>query len=223
MLSEKEVMLDKLPEAFLIDEDYQYQIRKNDKITVSIWGQDEISVGSTYGIYNSNEVYGKWLMVDAEGNIEIPKIGTYNIQGKTIIETKRDLQQKISKWIKTPVVDIKILNREITILGEVRDPQVINVDKEDNRLMDAIAQCKGFDFYADIRKIKVLRQYGPDVHVAHIDLTTPSTDHRENLALLPGDIVLIPSKKHKDFDKRVSTIIPFTSTMTAAAILFGAF
>jgi polysaccharide biosynthesis/export protein len=212
-----------LDSIFLPGNNYEYHIRRDDKITISIWGQDELSVGSTYGIYNSNEVYGKWLMVDARGNIEIPKLGTFEVEKMTIIQLKDTLKTIFSEWIRNPVVDVKVLNREITILGEVRDPQVINVDKERNSLLEMIARCKGFEFYANPKNIKVLRQVGEHVHVAHIDLSKNGDILMKNINLYPGDVVIVPSKKFKDFDRRVSTIIPFSTTLTAAAIFMGAF
>jgi len=212
-----------LDSIFLPEGNYEYHIRKDDKITVSIWGQDDLSVGSTYGIYNSNEVYGKWLMVDAKGNIEIPKIGTVHVEKMTIIQLKDTLEERFGEWIKNPVVDIKILNREITVLGEVRDPQVIPVDKEKNTLMEMISHCKGFETYANTKSIKVMRQVGEDVYVANIDLSENGDYLRKNINLYPGDVVVIPSKKNKEFDRRVSIIIPFATAITAAAILFNAF
>jgi polysaccharide biosynthesis/export protein len=212
-----------LDSVFLPGGNYEYHIRKDDKITVSIWGQDDLSVGSTYGIYNSNEVYGKWLMVDARGNVEIPKLGTFHVEKLTIIQIKDTLQTIFSEWIRNPVVDVKVLNREITILGEVRDPQVINVDKERNTLLEMIARCKGFEFYANPKNIKVLRQVGEHVHVANIDLSKSGDILMKNINLYPGDVVIVPSKKFKDFDRRISTIIPFSTTLTAAAIFMGAF
>lgn len=212
-----------LDSTFLFNPDYQYHIRKNDKISISVWGQDELSVGSTYGIYNSNEVYGKWLMVDAEGNIEIPKIGTYNVLGASVIELKKSLKLIFSKWLVNPIIDVKILNKEITVLGEVRDPQVIKIDKDHNTLLEMIAHCKGLDFYANIKYIKILRQEGEHVRVANIDLSKSGSFSHKNIQLHPGDVVVVPSKKYKEFDKRVATIIPFTTTITAAAILLGTF
>lgn len=212
-----------LDSIFWSNSEYQYHIRKDDKITISVWGQDDISVGSTYGIYNSNEVYGKWLMVDAKGNVEIPKIGTFHVEKMTMIELKDTLKTIYSEWIKTPVIDVKVLNREITVLGEVRDPQVINIDKERNTLMEMIAKCKGLEFYANPQYIKVLRQVGEHVHVANIDLSKGNEILKRNINLYPGDVVVVPSKKYKEFDKRVSTIIPFTTALTSAAIFMGAF
>ena len=212
-----------LDSVFLSNNKYEYQIRIDDKITISVWGQDEFSVGSTYGIYNSNEVYGKWLMVDAKGNIEIPKIGNFHVEKMTIVQLKESLKKIYGEWIKTPIVDIKILNQEITVLGEVRDPQVIPVDKSHNSLLGMIARCKGFDFYANTAYIKVFRQVGKNVHVANINLTKGAPVSARNINLYPGDVVVVPSKKYKEFDKRVSTIIPFTTALTSAAIFLGAF
>jgi polysaccharide biosynthesis/export protein len=162
-------------------------------------------------------------MVDAKGNIEIPKIGTVHVEKMTIIQLKDTIEEKFAEWIKNPVVDIKILNREITVLGEVRDPQVIPVDKEKNTLMEMISRCKGFETYANIKSIKVMRQVGEDVHVANIDLTENGDYLKKNINLYPGDVVVIPSKKNKEFDRRVSIIIPFATAITAAAILFNTF
>jgi polysaccharide export outer membrane protein len=86
-----------------------------------------------------------------------------------------------------------------------------------------ISKTGGFDFYANLKSIKILRQKGEDVHVANIDLTQAENYLMTNIQLHPGDIVIVPSKKYKTFDKRIATIIPFTSTVTAAAIIFGAF
>lgn len=215
--------MEQLDSVFYDTDQYEYKIRRDDKISVSLWGQEELSVGSVYGIYNSNEVYGKWLMVDAEGNIELPKLGTFTVEGLSLISLKDSLKEIYSKWVVNPVVDIKVLNKEITVLGEVRNPGIVKVDKDRNQLMELIAKCNGFEFYANIKKVKVLRQMGDHVAVTTIDLTNENNFAQRNLALLPGDVVIIPSKKYKEFDKRISVIIPLTTTISAAAIIMGLF
>ncbi len=203
----------------LFNPDYQYTIRKDDKISISVWEQAELSVGSSYGIYNSNEVYGKWLMVDSHGNIEVPKFGSLMVNHLTIPELKEMLRDSLSKTLVNPIVDVKILNREISFLGEFRDPATLTVDKEMNYLLDLVAQVGGFEFYANLKQVKVLRQKGEHTHVIHLDLSKADDYKYKNIALYPGDIVIAPSKKYKDFDKRISNMIPFTSAVTAAAIL----
>ncbi|PPK87836.1 polysaccharide export outer membrane protein [Neolewinella xylanilytica] len=204
-------------------EDYQYTIRKDDKISISVWGHDDLSVGSTYGIYNSNEVYGKWLMVDAEGAIELPRFGTLTVEHQTILELKRRIKDSVSTLLVNPIVDVKVLNREISMVGEFRTPSTIPVDKEKNYLLDLIARAGGFDAYADKSCIKVFRQLGEDTQILTVDLTTKGDYRYKNLPLYPGDIVIAPARGYKEFDRRVSVIVPFTSAMTASAIFLGAF
>jgi polysaccharide export outer membrane protein len=209
--------------AFAYNPDYQYIVRKDDKIAISVWGQDELSIGSVYGIYNSNEVYGKWLLVDAGGNIEVPKIGTTYVLGKTLPELKDLLKQSFQKWIVNPIIDVKVLNKEISLLGELKSPGVIKVDKDQNTLIELISKAGGTDFYANIKSVKVLRQVGAGVKIINIDLTKSSDYLARNIILHPGDVVIVPSKKNKEFDKRISTIVPLLSAISTAAIVSGLF
>lgn len=209
--------------TFGYDASYQYKIRKDDKIIISVWGEDNLSVGSIYGIYNSNEVYGKWLMVDVNGNIEIPKIGTKNVLNKTVPELKEEILAELKKWLVNPVLDVKVLNKEITVLGEVKSPNTIKIDVDNVNLLQIISKAGGFDSYSDIRYVKILRQEGENVRVTTLDLTTGADILNTNIMLHPGDVVVVPSKKYKEFDKRLSVIIPFTSAISAAAIIIGLF
>ncbi len=210
-----------LDSSFFYNPEYQYRIRKDDKINISVWNQDELSVGSVYGHYNSNEVYGKWLMVDANGNIEAPKLGTINVLDKTVIEVKDTIRSMFTKWMVSPIVDVKVLNREITVLGEVKEPQVITVDKDQNTLLEMISKCEGFAEYANLKYIKILRQEGENVRVANVDLSKSGHYLMKNIQLHPGDVVMVTSKSYKEFDKRISNLIPFATAITAAVLLFG--
>jgi len=201
--------------------DYQYKIRKNDKISISVWGQDELSVGSIYGVYNSNEIYGKWLMVDGKGNIELPKIGSKNVIGYTTIQLKDTMQAYLNKWLVNPIIDVKILNKEITILGEVKAPQTLVIDKEQNTLFEVISKTGGFEYYANLKYIKIIRQENDETIISNIDLTQSGDYLSKNIYLHPGDIVIVNSKWYKDFDKRITTIVPFTAAISAFAILYN--
>lgn len=205
------------------NEGYEYTIRADDKISISVWGHDDLSVGSTYGIYNSNEVYGKWLMVDKNGTIEVPRFGTMKVKGLTLPALKHIIKDSLIQIIKNPVVDVKVLNREISLIGEFRTPATVTVDKEKNYLLDLIARAGGFDQYANLKCIKVFRQAGENTHILTVDLTTRGDYRFKNIPVYPGDIVIAPSRSYKEFDRRISVIIPFTSAVTSAAIFKSAF
>ncbi len=212
-----------LDSEFLYCAEYEYRIGKDDKISMSMWGHDDMSVGSLFGIYNSNEVYGKWVMVDASGRITLPKLGDFHIQGMTVTEAKDSLRRLYSKWIVNPVIEVKVLNKEITILGELKTPGKYLVEKDMNSLLDIIARAGDFEPYADKRSVKIIRQSAIGVKMINVDLTKADNYFNRNLLLHPGDLVIVPSKKSKDFEKRISAIIPIASSTTAAAILATTF
>jgi polysaccharide biosynthesis/export protein len=209
----------KVDSAFLYDEHYEYQICKDDKVSMSIWDHDNMSIGSLFGIYNSNEVYGKWVMVDAQGNITVPKVGKFHIKDLTVIQAKDSLTKIFSKWIINPVIELKVLNKEITILGELKTPGKYVVERDMNSLLDIIARAGDFEMYANKKSIKIIRQKGNEVRMINVDLTASNNYFNRNLQVHPGDLIVVPSKKSKDFERRISAIIPIATSVTAATLL----
>ena len=200
-------------------EEIIYNIKKDDKISISIWGHDALGVGSIYGIYNSNEVYGKWLMVDQNGFIDVPKLGQFQILGLTVREAEITLTEKFSKWIKDPIINVKVLNKEITVLGEFMSPGKIQIEKDENKLIDLLGSAGDFDYYADKSDVQVIRQVGEETFIAHVDLTTMEDYHLKNITLIPGDVIYAPARKGKAFDKKITTLIPIGSAVSTLAII----
>ncbi len=201
-------------------EDYQYQIRKGDKISVSLWDHDDMSVGSSYGIYNSNEVYGKWLMVDDSGLIVIPKLGKVQVLGNTVMQTEELLQNLYAKWVVEPIVDVKVLNKEVTVIGEFLHPGKYLVERDRVYLTDILAKAGDFDLYANRRKMKVIRMMGTQPKSITIDFTKADAMFSQNIQIRPGDIVYVPSRKGKIWDKRNgSTIVPITAIISSIVVV----
>ncbi len=205
--------------AFALTPDYQYRIRPDDKLSVSVWDHEELSVGSIYGIYNSNEVYGKWLLVDAGGQIDLPKVGSFAVAGLTVTEAETALRTTLSKWIVNPIVHLTVLNKEITLLGEVNTPGRQLLDKERNSLVDIVGRAGDFGTYADKRRVQVIRQIEGKPVATVVDLTQLDLLAQHNLTVLPGDVVYVPSRGSKMFDKRSQSVIPVASAISTLIII----
>ncbi len=204
-------------DSSLILNNYKSIIEIDDKISVSIWNNDEISVGSVFGIYNSNEVYGKWVMVDESGSVILPKLGKVELLGLTLVEANEKLKVLYSKIIVDPIIVVKVLNKEVTVLGEVKNPGKYVLEKEKNNVFEIIGMAGGIDFYGDIKNIKLIRNN----FEYKIDLTNKAYSENKNFMILPKDIIIIPTKKGKTLDKKLPNLIPFTSAITAFAIAFS--
>lgn len=206
--------------TFQVNPCYEYRIKSDDKINVSIWDHDNMSVGSVYGIYNSNEVYGKWLMVDHDGFINLPKSGLFHIDGMTIIEAQAALKNIYREWIVEPVIEIKVLNREVNVIGELKTPGKYLLERNNNSLLDVVSKAGYFDFYANKKKIQVMRTVDGVPKKINIDLTRAGKTFEQNIQIYPNDIVYVPARRAKVWDKRAgSIIIPLVSVISTAVLV----
>ena len=198
-----------------------YRIRKDDKISVSIWNHDEMSVGSVFGIYNSNEVYGKWVLVEQTGDIQLPKIGTIHAEGNTIQQLQDELKTSYAKFVVDPIIVVKVLNRTVTVLGEVKDAGTFLLEKEYNTLVELLGRAGGLNFYADQRKVKLIRKVGILEKEYELNLAKLNDYDLHQIHLLADDVIYVPTKKGKALDKKAPILIPFTSVITSLGIVFS--
>lgn len=97
-------------------------IQVGDKISVTVWGHPELSIGDVTGVAVSNESTGKWLIVDNLGEVKLPKIGKVKLAGYNIKEANSILELRFSDQLQNPIVLVRVLNHRVTVLGEVLRP-----------------------------------------------------------------------------------------------------
>ena len=201
----------------LLTDNYEHILAPDDKLSVSVWNHDDLSIGSVFSIYNTNESFGKWILIEQDSTAAIPYAGNQKIGGLTLSEAENLITSKMAAYIKDPIVELRVLNREITILGEVKSPGNYLLEKELNTLVEYIGKAEGFNFYANTKKIKVIR----DEVAYQIDLTRLEQMPGKNIYLKANDIVYVPSKKGKKLDMKAPVLIPFASLLTSVGVLFS--
>jgi polysaccharide export outer membrane protein len=208
------------PATLAVGTDYQYHLRKDDKLSISVFDHEELSIGSIYGHYSVNENEGKWVLVDASGNMNVPKVGSYHVEGLTVSEAEDQLEKLMAKWIVNPQITIKVLNLQATVLGEVNTPGNQRFDKERNTLIEVLGKAGDFGVYADKRHVKVMRQDAKGTYATEINLMKMSGFEHNNLIILPGDVVYVPSKNGKQFDRKSPSILGVASIISTFFIVF---
>lgn len=202
---------------------YEYIIKPDDKISVSIWNNEEISVGSIFGIYNSNEVYGKWVLVDVSGDVALPKIGKVKLSGLTCKSAADTLIRIYNRFIVNPIVVVRVLNMEVTALGEVRNAGNYMIDKDHNTILEVIGKAGGFDFYADLRHVKLIRKVSLENKEYVLDFSKEEALLYNRIPLHSGDVIYVPTKAAKTLEKRTPIVLPFASAITTIIVLLKFF
>lgn len=202
-------------------DEFEHKIKPDDKLTISIWNHDDLSVGSTFSIYNSNEVYGKWILVDKTGTAMIPPFGKMKVEGMTARELADSLTILHTSQLVHPIILVKILNRQVTVLGEVIHPSSLTLEKEKYGILEMIGRSGGFDTYADKKHITIIRQVGKKSKKIELNFTKLSEYETHNFIVEANDIIYVPTRRAKVFDKRATTIIPFAGLVTALVVLIS--
>jgi polysaccharide export outer membrane protein len=63
-------------------------------------------------------------LVDANGEIEFPKIGKMKLAGKPMTSVQKELETVLADYVKDPAVAVRRLNFRVTVIGEVANPAV---------------------------------------------------------------------------------------------------
>lgn len=197
---------------------YRPVIQVDDKISLSIWNHNDMSVGSVYGIYNSNEVFGKWLLVSDDSTVFLPKIGSVKLGGKNVDEAKKLLVNLYQEHVNSPVLDIKIHSHEVTVIGEVISPGNYSIYKGNNSIGYLIGAAGGTDYYAKLNDVTLAR--GDQTY--NLDLTKMTSFQMDRINLLPGDVLYFPTRRGKALDKKAPILLAAASITTTLILLFSA-
>lgn len=199
---------------------YEQIIQADDKITISIWGHDELGVGSSFSVYSSTLEQGKFIAVDHLGEISLPLVGKVKIVGLTAREADLYLQALFAKYVRNPIVYLRVLSHTVSIMGEVNSPGNYSVDRQRKTLIEVISDAGGLTAFADAGNIKLIRNHGlGEVEEIEIDLTDMETLQKSSLILHNRDIIYIPELRSKRFQQVVSgLIVPITGIFASAAL-----
>ncbi len=182
-------------------------IQKNDILSINIsslnteataiFNAPNIIATSTTTTTGSTQAGG--YLVNSEGNVQLPILGTMKASGLTI----RDLKNKISdliiekKLLVDPIVTIRHLNYEVTIVGEVNKPSVINVPNEKISLMKALGMAGDITVFGKKNNLLLIREIEGERKIIRINLNSKTFLNSDYYYLQPNDVVYVEANKQK--------------------------
>jgi polysaccharide export outer membrane protein len=138
-------------------------------------------------------------LINSEGNIEIPVLGKITAAGQTKTQLKNTITKTIldKKLLIDPIVDIRFLNFEVTILGEVASPTVISVPSEKISLIKALGMAGDLTIYGKRENVLLIREEDGIRKTRHINLNSSDFLNSEYYYLKPNDVVAISGRSQQ--------------------------
>ncbi len=166
-------------------------------------------------------------LVDSKGNIDVPTLGQINVEGKTRIEVRNLLQSELKRYIKDVIVNVRILNFKVTILGDVKSPGTYPVESEKINIYQALGLAGDLNVSAERKDIVLIRDNGTFKEYQKIDLTRGDLINATYYHLQQNDILYIPPNTAKIksasinpmYSVALSTLSSLISVITLAVTL----
>jgi polysaccharide export outer membrane protein len=161
-----------------------YLIGPGDTLRIFVWRYPEVSTE---------------VPVRPDGKISMPLVEDMPAVGKTSTQLARDLEKALGKYLKDPVATVTVtnfvgnFNDQVRVVGQAVKPQALTY-RDELTLLDVMIEVGGLTEFAAGNGAKLVRRTGngQKTYDLRLDDLLNKGDMSANLAMRPGDIVVIP-------------------------------
>jgi len=168
-----------------------YKIGPGDVLTIIVWDHPELTTPA--GQYRSADQAG--TVVNEDGTIYYPYVGTLSVAGKTTRQVRDILTKSLSKYIEKVQLDVRMAafrSKRVYVVGEVNKPGLQEVTDIPMTVLEAVNRAGGFGPEADHSRVLLTRKgttYRVDIQAMYEAGAT-----EQNALLEPGDILNVQDR-----------------------------
>jgi polysaccharide export outer membrane protein len=159
--------------------------------------------------------------VDVDGFIKLPNLGKIKVSGVPQSGVGAVVQKKVDEYLKDAIVNVKLLNYKITVLGEVKVPGIYYNYNNSITVLEAIALANGNTDYASIKNVMVIRPYPEGNKTFLLDVSSKEVYKSEAFYLQPNDYVMVRPDKYKNFQLNSQAYSLFFSSLSILMVALG--
>jgi polysaccharide export outer membrane protein len=209
-----------------------YRLKPNDELYIQINSLDEAAASvfsnnrqeSNY--VGSIQPYGASLMsysVDKDGYLLLPVIGKILVKDKTLSEITVILKDSLNHILNQPVVTVKLVNRYVSVLGEVRNPGHFPYSQDKLTIYDALGLAGDITDYGNRTKVMLIRnENGENIRI-NVNLNKSEILSSDYFYLRPNDIVYVVPLRNKFWGMRQFPFEILFSALTTALLFYSIF
>ena len=160
-------------------------------------------------------------LVDSDGKIELPLVGKISVAGLTTSEAQDSVRARAAMYYKEPIVNIRIANFTVTILGEVTRPGQYVVPNERMTIIDALGLAGDLTIYGRRENVMLIRETNGEKNFIRYNLNHTDIFKGSNFYLRQNDVIYVEPAKNKVAATDVTTVrnISLITSITSVVVL----
>lgn len=164
--------------------DHEYLIGPGDNLNIAVWHNPDVSLA---------------VQVRPDGRITMPLVEDMTAAGKSASQLARDIEKTLSKYIQEPIVTVIVTgfvgpySEQIRVIGQAAKPQALPY-RANMTVLDVIITVGGMTEFASGNKTRLIRNIDgrQQQFIVRLDDLIKDGDISANIAMQPGDIMVIP-------------------------------
>lgn len=174
-------------------------------------------------LMNPTYLYLKSYSVDEFGFINFSFIDKMYVKGLTVVEVKEQLQKTLNDYFKESTVVIKLVNFEVSVIGEVNEPGSFTIYRDQINIFQAIGHAGGFKDFGNPKKVKLVRQTPTGSNLIELDLSDNKILESPYFYMQPNDVLYVEPLNAKSLAYTRFPYELFLVLFSTAALVYSAF
>ena len=162
-------------------------------------------------------------LIDKDGEIDFPVIGKIKIAGLSAEEVRVLLRDRLSEYLKDPIINIRLRNFSVTGLGEVNRPGTYPVNGERITVLEALGLAGDLTIKGRRENVMVIRDFDGTKVYTRVNLTNKDALSSPVYYLTQNDVVYVEPNnsaiKTSSLDNRASIYVSVASLLITSTVL----
>ncbi len=206
-----------------------YKLKPNDELYIQVSSLDEANAGifansrdQSYYV-GTMQPYGASLLsysIDKDGFLHLPVIGSIQVKDKTISQVSAILKDSLTHVLNQPIVSVKLVNRYVSVIGEVKNPGHFPYAQDKLSIYDAISLAGDINIYGNREQVILVRNENGENKRINVNLTRSDILLADYYNLRPNDIVYVKPLRKRFWDMAQFPYSVILSTITTALLIY---
>ncbi|GAA0879733.1 polysaccharide biosynthesis/export family protein [Algoriphagus jejuensis] len=214
-----------------IDSLVQQRIQEDDLLSITVTSLNAESnmlfnagvlmpTGGTVNTVISTPINESYL-VDKDGFINYPVIGKINLKGLTKLEAVNKMAGLLDEYVQNPIINIRIMNFKVTVLGEVQRPSSFIIPTEKVTILEALGLAGDMTAYGRRENVLIIREKDGVRNTTRLNLNDKKVLSSPYFYLQQNDVIYVEPYKTKSIqsDSNPRTFAIITSVVSLLTIV----